>query len=221
MQTIWIHRNHQKECLLFFAGWGMDATPFVSLQQDRFDLCMVCDYRQLNSITLEQFGEYDRLHLVAWSMGVWVASHLLAGLAGAFASRTAIGGTLHPIDKDNGIPPQIYDALISTFSEQTLLSFYRNMFDQEQQLTCFLNNRPGRTLEALLEEMVAFRDAYLLHGQGQDIFSNKIITSRDRIFAGRNQARSWGKGQGTVVPWPHFPFYSLAGWQELIVQTHL
>jgi hypothetical protein len=64
--------------------------------------------------------------------------------------------------------------------------------------------------------MAAFRNAFLGAGSGQDIYTRKIITSRDRIFSGRNQMRAWGKGCGDVRNWPHFPFYQLTDWRELL-----
>ena len=64
--------------------------------------------------------------------------------------------------------------------------------------------------------MTAFRDAFLSSGPGRDIYTQKIITSRDRIFSGRNQMRAWGKGSGMVHNWPHFPFFFLTDWRDLL-----
>jgi biotin synthesis protein BioG len=216
MQSAWLHQNKHQECILFLAGWGMDPEPFRFLPVGDCDLCMIFDYRQLRSISLEPFAGYERLHLIAWSMGVWVAAHLLAEQAAAFASSTAIGGTLTPIDKLRGIPPENYAAMVDTFDQATLDSFYRNMFDDEEQLARFLANKPQRDLHSLHDEMKAFRASVLQYGPGSDIFTHKIITSRDRIFSGRNQLRAWGKDSGTVRNWPHFPFSLLAGWRDLL-----
>ena len=134
----------------------------------------------------------------------------------AFASCTAIGGTLAPMDKQRGIPPDSYAAMLDHFSQEVLDTFYRNMFDEEDQLTRFLATRPKRDLYDLRDEMTAFRDAFLSSGPGRDIYTQKIITSRDRIFSGRNQMRAWGKGNGMVHNWPHFPFFFLTDWRDLL-----
>jgi biotin synthesis protein BioG len=177
---------------------------------------MLYDYRQLQPVSLDRFAGYERLHLIAWSMGVWVAAHLLADQADSFASRTAIGGTLTPVDGQRGIPPENYVAMVDNFNAATLSSFYRNMFDSEEQLALFLANRPQRGVKELHDEMVAFRDWFSQYGPGRDIYTHKLITSRDRIFSGRNQIRAWGKGQGQVHNWPHFPFSLLASWREIL-----
>jgi len=216
MQTAWLHRHHHRQCILFFSGWGMDPAPFRFLPAAEHDLCMVFDYRQLHPVDLAAFAGYERVHLVAWSMGVWVAAHLLADRAATFATRTALAGTLVPIDQQCGLPPAGFAAMIDGFNHEVLASFYRSMFDNDEQLARFLASRPQRQLAELREEMVAFRAAFLEHGPGTDIFTRKIVTSRDRVFPGRNQMRAWGKGDCTTTNWSHFPFYHLADWHELL-----
>lgn len=216
MQSAWLHHDRHRECILFFSGWGMDSTPFRFLAGGDCDVYMFSDYRELRPISLGPFAHYERLHLIAWSMGVWVAAHLLADQAQSFASCTAIGGTLTPVDKQRGIPPENYAAMVDNFSEEILESFYRNMFDNEEQLTRFLANRPQRNLQELHDEMVAFREAFTRNGPGSDLYTQKIVTSRDRIFSGRNQLRAWGKDNCRVRNWPHFPFSFLDCWEELL-----
>ena len=216
METTWLHRTGQRDCLLFFSGWGMDPEPFRALPAEGFDLCMLFDYRTLEPISLEPFASYERLHLLAWSMGVWVAGHLLAAQAGAFTTSTALAGTLAPVDGQRGIPPASYQALVDAFDQQTLVGFYRSMFDDEVQQGRFLDSRPKRAIPELDQELRAFRQAFEQHGPGTDIFHQAIVTGRDRIYSARNQLRAWGKERSTVTAWPHFPFYTCSGWRALL-----
>lgn len=216
MHIDWLHRNNHRQCILFFSGWGMDSAPFRFLPAAHHDLCLFSDYRQLQPVSLEPFAGYEQLHLIGWSMGVWVAAHLLADQAAAFTSATAIGGTLTPVDKQRGIPSDSYADMLDHFSQEVLDTFYRNMFDDEDQLARFLANPPQRDLPGLRDEMAAFRDAFLGSGPGRDLYTHKIVTSRDRIFSGRNQMRAWGKGCGVVHNWPHFPYFLIGDWRELL-----
>ncbi|MGE4559396.1 MAG: DUF452 family protein [Desulfobulbus sp.] len=216
MQTTWLKQGKHRQCILFFAGWGMDSTPFGAVPAGAHDLCMVYDYRQLAPVDLTPFAAYEQLHLIAWSMGVWVAARLLAGERARFASLTAIGGTLHPIDQKKGIPPENYQGMLARFSPEILEGFYCNMFDDKEQLARFLAYRPRRDIGDLHLEMEAFQEAFAHFGPGTDIYTRKIITSRDRIFSGRNQMRAWGKGNGTVCNWPHFPFFLIEDWRDLL-----
>jgi len=216
MRTEWLQRHQGRECILFFSGWGMDPTPFHELPAADLDLCMFFDYRELHPVDLGSFSGYHQLHLVAWSWGVWMASHLLADQAALFSSATAIGGTLLPVDQQRGIPPESYDSMLDHFGPEVLDTFHREMFDDPDQLARFLMLRPQRPLAELRDEMAACRAAFLQAGPGRDIYSRALITSRDRIFSGRNQMRAWGKGRGEVTAWPHFPFYALADWRDLL-----
>jgi len=216
MEFTWLKKDGKRECLLFFAGWGMDPTPFIDIPLIECDLCMVYDYRQLAAVDLTPFAGYSGLHLIGWSMGVWVAAHLLADQRHCFSSLTALGGTLRPIDGKQGIPPESYQAMLADFGPDILQGFCENMFDEKPQLERFLAHRPQRPLDQLAKEMEAFQEAYEQFGPGTDIYTRKIITSRDRIFSGRNQMRAWGKGNGVVRNWPHFPFYGLDGWQDIL-----
>jgi biotin synthesis protein BioG len=216
VQTTWLQRSNHRQCILFLAGWGMDPTPFAGIPAAETDLCMVYDYRELAPMDLAPFAGYELLHLIAWSMGVWVAAHLLAEQRQGFATLTAIGGTLLPIDLQRGIPPASYLDMLAHFSPEILDGFYRNMFDEDEQLERFLAHRPRRDVGDLGKEMEAFHEAYQHFGPGVDIYSRKIITSRDRIFSGRNQMRAWGKGCGTVCNWPHFPFFLVQDWRDLL-----
>lgn len=216
MQTIWLHHQQNKECLLFFSGWGMDPTPFTHLANDRLDVCFVHDYRQLAPFSLDILSGYQQVHLVAWSMGVWVAGKFLNSDDAKFATCTALGGTLNPIDTNRGIPPERYDNLITTFGQQTLEDFYQAMFDNPADVARFLAHQPRQSLPSLAEELQAFRQAYFHLGEGTDLFSRRLVPKRDRIFSARNQIRAWGKEKAETLPWPHFPFFQLSGWRGLI-----
>ena len=216
MQTAWLQRANLPHCLLFFSGWGMDPEPFRFLPARSCDVFLVHDYRQLQPLDLEPLAGYRQCHLLAWSMGVWVAAHLLGDRAGAFVSRTALAGTLNPIDAGRGLPPDSYAAMVDTFGPEVLATFYANMFDDPTQIGRFLASRPRRPMDELREEMAAFRAAVLAAAPVRDIYTKKIVTSRDRIFTGRNQLRAWGRDTATVHAWPHFPFFQFVDWQDLL-----
>lgn len=192
----------------------MDPAPFRSLPAAGYDLLMLYDYRELE---LDRIGNmlpagYRHLYLVAWSMGVWVAGFLPRSCCNRFAAAIAVNGTTTPIDERRGIAPKAFDDMIGAFSAGTLEAFYRNMFYDRRQADLFFRNRPRRPAESILEELVLLRRAYLEHGPSADIFTRRIVGSRDRIFPARSQLRAWGRDRCTVMQLPHFPFYALPDW---------
>ncbi|MGI6656678.1 MAG: pimeloyl-ACP methyl esterase BioG family protein [Desulfobulbus sp.] len=219
MELHWLRRDGCPECLVFFSGWGMDPAPFVPLELPECDLLFICDYRTLQPFSPQLLSGYRRCRLLAWSMGVWVAAHLLADRADLFSARTALGGTLQPLDARLGLPPAAYEAMLADFGPPVLDAFYRSMFDSETELATFLAHRPGRSMEALRDEMLAFRNAVRSQPPPADCYTRHLVTSRDQVFPGRNQIRAWGKERCTLVRWPHFPFYQCGGWPGLSTET--
>lgn len=216
MQNCWLEQNNRSTCILFLAGWGMDAAPFRTTFVEGHDLLVAYDYRQVEpSFIIQQIEKYDTVHLIAWSMGVWIAGTFFSAYQNLFESITAINGTLKPIDDQCGIPAQIFDDMISNFSADILKQFYQDMFDKQTHAERFLNSRPERAHDSILAELRSLRNMYDELGPGDDIFSCKIVGTRDRIFPARSQQRSWGKENCERIKASHFPFYEWSSWDSI------
>ncbi len=223
MQFHWLNRENNPDCILFMAGWGMSPEPFQDIAAGPVDLIMVYDYHNLKDCdicSLLPKNSKCRIHLLAWSMGVWVAGRLLQDLCSpstsTFNSTTAIGGTCRPIDDRYGIPCQVFDDMIHDFSPAALNDFYSAMFDSAEQADQFLNHPPNRPEEELKKELVSLRAACRIMPEVPDIFQRRIVTTRDRIFPPRNQIRSWDRDKCESIALPHFPFYQWSSWAELL-----
>ena len=69
MKQTFIIRNNGKHLLLFFAGWGMDETPFRHIHPAECDWMICYDYRSLEfDTTLIQ--AYSKISLIAWSISL-------------------------------------------------------------------------------------------------------------------------------------------------------
>jgi biotin synthesis protein BioG len=217
MQSCWLEQEGRASCIVFLAGWGMDPAPFASIPAARHDLLMVYDYRQVKpEAILCLTAGYASLHLVAWSMGVWIAGTFLGHSKNRFTSATAVNGTLTPMDDQRGIPVKAFATMISDFSASVLEKFYRDMFDRHDQARRILNSRPRRSAETILEELQTLRLMYARLGPGEDIFDHKLVGGRDRIFPARSQLRSWGKDNCQRSKAGHFPFYDWTSWDFII-----
>ena len=144
--------------LVLFAGWGMDQHPFLSLLPPDRDVLIVFDYRSWQSEeVLAILAEYSSLHLLAWSMGVWVAQRLLSerkNLLTRVDLAVAINGTLAPIDAEHGIDPRIFKGMVDDFSPQVLELFNRKMCRRD--LSRFMADAPRRDLAGLQQELAHF-----------------------------------------------------------------
>ena len=216
MKTGWLNQQGNPSCILFFAGWGMDPVPFAPIPVLEHDLLIIYDYNKLQTIIPYELTNkrYETLHLVAWSMGVWMAAEMMAN--DCFASSTAINGTLTPIDNQSGIASTTYDTMIDNFSEAALEDFYFSMFTVKEEAALFFNNRPQRSPDNIFNELVALKKMYSMYGAPDDCYTRKIVGSRDRVFSARNQTRSWGKDRCTLLKVSHFPFYAWPSWDSII-----
>jgi hypothetical protein len=101
----WIKQNGAAELLIFFAGWGMDPTPFQFLEAGDRDVLMCYDYTE-PELPLDHhalFADYAQVDLAAWSLGVPVANAAFHGEGTRFRSAVAINGSASPIHDDYGI----------------------------------------------------------------------------------------------------------------------
>ena len=70
MKQTFIIRNNGKHLLLFFAGWGMDETPFRHIHPAECDWMICYDYRSLEfDTTLIQAYSEIPLMAVLWETG--------------------------------------------------------------------------------------------------------------------------------------------------------
>jgi biotin synthesis protein BioG len=175
----------------------------------------------VNRADFAALAQSKNLHLLAWSMGVWAAAwlarpgHIFSKLS--FQSATAIGGTLRPLDDEHGIPEQNFAKMLARLSPAGVEAFYRAMFDQQEQAERFLRCRPQRSCTELREELSCLRELCCSQTEEPpDIYSRRLVTSRDRIFPARSQLRAWGgRKRCLAAALPHFPFYEQEG-QELL-----
>lgn len=191
MKQHFIIRNNSKHLLLFFAGWGMDETPFTDMHPADSDWMICYDYRSL------EFDEsllqgYSEITLVGWSMGVWAASRIMELYPGLPVSRSiAINGTIYPIDESKGIAPSIFEGTLQGLSEQTLLKFQRRMCGSSAEYKIFQSVAPQRPVEELKEELAAIQKQCLSSDASDFRWQKAIIGRNDRIFTPENQRRAW------------------------------
>ena len=95
MRQVFLKKDGTERLLLFFAGWGMDERPFLDLNPS-CDFMVCFDYLSMDFDAGLVRG-YDRIDVVAWSMGVFAASRLDVLDRLAVFSSTAFNGTLYYI----------------------------------------------------------------------------------------------------------------------------
>lgn len=227
-QTLIIHQ-HRPLLLLFFAGWGMDETPFLHYRPKASDFMICYDYRTLDfDETL--LKTYQEIHLVAWSMGVWAASQVLQRDPLPITQRIAINGTPYPIDERRGIPPALFQGTLDGLDEASLLKFYRRMCADKKSFERFLSIAPRRPIEELRDELAAIGrqqvqsiqpiqqvqsiqpiQPAILPQQLTFVWQQAVIGENDRIFPPAHQQEAWkGESIDTCIESSHEAHYDEA-----------
>ena len=224
MKGEWIVRNGGADLLVFFNGWGMDRHVADWVQSTGplppgCDLVMLYDYGDL---ALPPWLEgamagYDHVDLVAWSLGVWAAMH--SGLE-RIRRAVAINGTPTPINIRRGIAPEIFQGTLLTWSPPTRGRFENRMFigmDRDPRLDLVRSKRS--TISQQLELRSISGNVKRLADAPPPTwrYAKVIIGSRDMIFLPWNQKAAW-EGHDAVMfdGMPHFPFFHLGGWKEVL-----
>jgi len=207
-------KNTGAPLVVFFAGWGMDETPFADFDPGPgLDLAVCFGYcsegfRPLLKLNQRPETVATIRRVVAWSFGVSVASALIQqcpALANA-PERVAINGTTTPVDDKFGIPRAAFDATLANFSETALAKFERRMCGGAANLAFYQSRRPKRSLESLRAELSDFPN-FQIPKFPNSAFTQAFVGTHDKIFPPRNQQAAWAE-TSTPVAIAAAPHYS-------------
>ncbi len=196
MKYKWLNKQNNKKLINFFNGLGMDENAVNHLDTEDYDIVMFYDYNNLE--TDFKLEEYDEKYLIAWSMGVMIATNFNFG----FKSATAINGTLKPIDSKFGINPKIYDLTIKGFNPE---KFIQNMFDKPHEI------KVSREAENQKSELSAVKT----YSANEDFkYTRILISDNDKIIPAKSQCAYWGIEPNLKSG--HCPFMLFQKWSELL-----
>ncbi|MFR9649477.1 MAG: pimeloyl-ACP methyl esterase BioG family protein [Rikenellaceae bacterium] len=213
--------------LIFFAGWASDENPFKDLKASNCDVVMLYDYRSMDSaieLLNSKISRYDRVDIVAWSMGVWAASYSIDKMKLSkkyFSSATAINGTLEPIHSEYGIAPEIFKATVANLPEG-MPRFNLRMCGSKSQWDRYNSMQPQRSTLELKEELISIGEQVKLVDSIE--WNRAIIASKDLIITTKNQHNFWEYYQTNYnhnleiksVDGAHFIFDIYKKWEDII-----
>jgi len=221
-QYIWFGKEKPKKLIVFFSGWSFDYNPFQGKDSIDYDVLMIYDYNDLTvPIELKNLSGYSEMHLVAWSMGVYVA-YKLRSLFQGYDSKIAVNGTVTPIDDNYGIPEKVFDLTLKHAAKGLEGKFYQNVFVNEDEYEAFNVLPIERSIENRVSELENLRTLIKNDNDTEYIkfYDWAAVGSRDKIIPPANQAASHKKNGVPVYEMydtGHFPFYSCcADWDDIL-----
>jgi len=216
MKKHWLNKQGNKDCILFFNGWGMDEKAIRYLDSSNFDICMFNEYHELSSID-EDLSQYDAIYVVAWSLGVWVASHILSQSSLKIAKAIAINGTQQPIDDKLGISPSIFQLTLNTWDDKNRSKFYIRMFGGQRQYILLSDRISDDEPNKQKQELSHILQQVFLNEEVDFNFDCALIGTNDLIFTSVNQKNYWNaKTRIVEIEIPHYPFTLFESWDQII-----
>lgn len=203
MKYKWLNKINSSKLIIFFNGWGMDEEVVSHLKYGDYDVLMFYDYNSLKTdFNFAELGNYTEKNLIAWSMGVMTATLFNIN----YDKKTAVNGTLKPIDNSYGIPLRIYDLTVKNFSPAGCKKFVQNMFDDKTK-----SIKINRDFSEIKNELSALKN----YSANDNFKYDKIIISEnDKIIPTKNQTVFWGIEPNINAG--HAPFYKFSEWGELL-----
>ena len=207
MQTTWLVNKPDNTKLLIIAlGWG--ASPEVlgnQIMPENYDIITIYDYKKLNYDALWT-KKYQTVSLIAWSFGVWASEQLFPNMK--FTEAVAITGTPHPIDRNFGIDPRVFNLTVQSIQSNAIVEFVVRMCGR--QLRTYNQHHSKRTTTDIQEEI------QILNIEGQKPYAPKIrwtefiAAGKDKIFPAKS-VESYAKQNGVncrvIEDAPHYVFY--------------
>lgn len=196
--------------ILFFNGWSLDENVISHLKvPEGFDFMHINKYQDYDIIQLEQkIKDYEEIHLIGFSIGVWFANELISATNFNFKSKIAVNGSSNTIDDNYGIPKQIFKTTLDNLSKDSLKEF--------DEVCCpEVEIKRDREFVDCYEELQFFYDYYKPQ---RNLFTHALISKKDRIFPVRNLMTQYATIDFKRIDGPHIPFNQFTSWEEILKQ---
>lgn len=206
MKTYFLHENaDSKELVLFFGGFASHPSHFAHLDSNK-NVLMSYDYEDFDlDLNLDSF---EKIILVAFSMGVCVANRILihTDFYPKIARKIAINGTNFGIDKELGIHPSLFLRTMKNFSLEV---FKKALFAQHLSLAKDFIFEQETKLRKELENLWDFANKE----RKNFLFWDRAFASKnDEIFPPQALENSFSKLD--LIEEPHFAFFYFKTWDE-------
>ncbi|MDH2923846.1 biotin synthesis protein BioG [Nicoletella semolina] len=206
--------NNQPNLIVFFAGWSVSPSIVTHLKlPSNYDLLICYNYAEMNLDF--DFSVYDAVHLVAWSMGVWVAERVMQSIP--IKTATAVNGTGFPIDDRFGIPCDIFTGTLANLDNITRSKFEFRMCGSKENFNQYQRLVNPRTLADIRQELAILYERIKSDRRTDLInWSNAIISRQDRIFNPCNQLNYWKQRSSVqLTDGEHYLFPQFTSWKQL------
>jgi biotin synthesis protein BioG len=219
MRTYIRRREKNNHLVVFFGGWGTDENMFVPLCTDDFDFIMFYNYSADEALVLPETKTYEKITLIAWSLGVWAAEYLTSKTGIVPDVSIAVNGTPLPVDDQYGIPLHVFEGTLNNITEENIEKFYLRVFGDKRTYLLNIDRVPRRTIKSLHDELRWMYNRIMEQKEPGFKWDYAVTSEKDRVFPAKNLNSYWSKEKDTkhiVLPMPHYFFHNWASYTDFI-----
>ncbi|QZT38671.1 DUF452 family protein [Halosquirtibacter xylanolyticus] len=201
--------------IIFFNGWGMDKGVFKHFNtSDDIQITEVNSYHQYHEPTIT--NDCDRTVVVAWSLGVIMATKFYIQHNLFIDKFIVINGACDGFDKHKGLPKVMSMLTAKRWNTSTLTGFNEKMNGTSEVIVpC------NRSIEDQKAELIFLMEHH------DEIQSNLLtvndpcitvlISENEWIYPAKNLIRCWQHQNIVIIKDKfHNPFYSTYSWKQWI-----
>jgi len=219
MKTYIRRRDTNNHLVVFYGAWGTDENVFIPLCNDEFDFILFYNYSADEALVLPEMKTYEKITLIAWSLGVWAAEYLSLKTGIKPDVTIAVNGTPIPADDRYGIPLNVFEGTLNNITEQNMEKFYFRMFGDKKTYQKNIDRIPHRTLKSLHDELRWLYNRIMEPREAGFKWDYAVISEKDRIFPSKNLKGYWKKEINTkhiIIPQPHYFFHIWESFTDFI-----
>ncbi|HEX2970590.1 MAG TPA: pimeloyl-ACP methyl esterase BioG family protein [Bacteroidales bacterium] len=210
MKTYIKRRDKNKELIVVYSAWGTDERMLSPLCDDDADFVLFYNYSADEALILPKMKEYDKITLIAWSLGVWAAEYLSPKTGIKPDVTIAVNGTPYPADEQYGIPLKIIEGTLNNITEETINKFYLRMFGDKKTFEANSERVPNRSLKSLHDELRWLYNRIMEQAGSGFNWNYAVISDEDRVFPSKNLKDFWAGQTNSLqinLPFPHYFFH--------------
>jgi len=231
MKTQWLAKNNCPSLILFFNGFSMDARAVSFLKSGPYDVLVCHSYHPPFTFERAVLKPYNKVYLIAWSMGVWAAARIFGNFPPGRPSdsvnnypgapplfKLAINGTEYPAHDKLGIPHALFQATLDNWNDHSKRKFFLRVSGGKTDYAIFKKYLPERDTAEQKKEINAVYSDLLENGAPRTSWSAAVISTHDRVIPPENMSRFWNERAVPVIKVPsgHFLFAKYKSWDDII-----
>lgn len=219
MKTHIRRRENNKDLVIVFGGWGVDRHAFLPLCTDDHDLILYYNYSADEPLVLPDRKTYDSIILIAWSLGVWAAEHMLKSANLIPDLSIAVNGTPVPADDRYGIPLDIFEGTLNNINESGMEKFNLRVFGTKSVLDNNLDKLSLRPVKSFEDELRWLYNRIMETPDKKFHWNIALSCTQDRVFPPGNMIAYWETRDETKhiqMDLPHYPFHHWGTFNKMI-----